>query len=491
MKNEKSKKYAHYWQFGIILLGAVCAVGVFIISSNLYYEIGFPLDDAWIHQTYARNISMHGEWSYTIGKPTGGSTSPLFTALIAIGNLLSVNMFTWIFILGALSLALIGFFGELINREGFPKKKRRIPIIGLFLVFEWHLIWGAVSGMETALYCVLILAVFYFSYKLPDKLFLVGILMGITIWVRPDGLTLIGPVLLIIILGKKLNKELIRSIIGLLIPIIGFFILYGLFNWRFNGALFPNTLFAKQAEYAILLEKPLLERYLSLFQLPLIGAGFIILPGFIFAIFQTFKSKNWELFSFSIWFMGYLLVYALKLPVIYQHGRYIIPAMPVYFLIGLWGLNQIELENKKIRYILSKVCVISIVLVNLLFLAKGAKAYAEDVAFIQTEMVQMGKWVGEYIDPEEIIAVHDIGAIGYFTENEIVDLAGLISPEVIPFIRDEVQLRGFMDNKRVNYFITFPGWYPKLVENKTILYITGSIYSKKMGEGNMTIYEWE
>ncbi len=35
--------------------------------------------------------------------------------------------------------------------------------------------------------------------------------------------------------------------------------------------------------------------------------------------------------------IGFLTLYALRLPVSYQHGRYIIPAMPVYFIWGFAG----------------------------------------------------------------------------------------------------------------------------------------------------------
>ena len=36
-----------------------------------------------------------------------------------------------------------------------------------------------------------------------------------------------------------------------------------------------------------------------------------------------------------------------------------------------------------------------------------------------------------------IVAAHDIGALGYLDDHQLVDLAGLITPEVIPFMLDE------------------------------------------------------
>ena len=46
---------------------------------------------------------------------------------------------------------------------------------------------------------------------------------------------------------------------------------------------------------------------------------------------------------------------------------------------------------------------------------------------------------------------------------DVADLAGLISPEVIPFIRDEARLFNWLQTQGAHYLVTFPGWYPQLV----------------------------
>ncbi|MGV8018322.1 MAG: hypothetical protein AB2L26_09125 [Ignavibacteria bacterium] len=40
-------------------------------------------------------------------------------------------------------------------------------------------------------------------------------------------------------------------------------------------------------------------------------------------------------------------------------------------------------------------------------------------------------WIKENTKPEDIIATHDVGAIGYYSDRKIVDVAGLITPELI------------------------------------------------------------
>ena len=68
----------------LILAGSILFVlGAFILASSGLSGIGYPLDDAWIHQTYARNLAVRGEWAFLPGKASAGSTAPLWSALIA------------------------------------------------------------------------------------------------------------------------------------------------------------------------------------------------------------------------------------------------------------------------------------------------------------------------------------------------------------------------------------------------------------------------
>ena len=68
---------------------------------------GFPLDDGWIHQTYARNLARNGRLEFIPGIVSSGSTSPLWTILLAVGYLLRLPYLLWAYLLGGLSLWLL------------------------------------------------------------------------------------------------------------------------------------------------------------------------------------------------------------------------------------------------------------------------------------------------------------------------------------------------------------------------------------------------
>ncbi len=127
----------------------------------------------------------------------------------------------------------------------------------------------------------------------------------------------------------------------------------------------------------------------------------------------------------------------------------------------------------------------------LAFWILGARAYAQDVRIIDTELVAAGSWLATETPSPAVVGAHDIGAIGYFSERKLVDTAGLISPEVIPFIRDEPQLLKFLEQTGVAYFVTFPSWYPQLVQDPRLapVYRSASPWSLAAGGDQVVIYE--
>ena len=79
-----------WFYFWMAVLAAISVAG-YVAFSAAKYRIGFPLDDAWIHQTYARNLALRGEWAFIPGKPSAGSTSPLWSVLLAPGYRLGLS----------------------------------------------------------------------------------------------------------------------------------------------------------------------------------------------------------------------------------------------------------------------------------------------------------------------------------------------------------------------------------------------------------------
>ena len=318
-------------------------------------------------------------------------------------------------------------------------------------------------------------------------------MVGLAAWIRPDGLTLAGPVLLSFAMRGYKPKLMIWRSIGLFAGFLVAVLPYFLFNYVVAGDVWPNTYYAKQAEYAFLREASFLSRFGTVSYQIFIGIGIVILPGLVNEIIHLIKKINWERMGALLWALGYISIYAWRLPVAYQHGRYIMPVMPVIFLLGLAGMLRLIRVYSPITWqrILGRSWSAIAGITLLIFLILGARSYALDVGVINTEMVNAAVWVNNNTPEDAIIAAHDIGALGYFGERQIRDLAGLISPEVIPFLWDDEQLAEYLDNEGVDYLYTFMDWYPGLTPDLEIAYQSNGKYGARFGFENTAVYNWK
>lgn len=474
------------------------SLGVYVLASRFLFHPGFPLDDAWIHQTFARNLALHGEWSFMPGNISAGSTSPGWTVILALGYLLPITPLVWVYLTGWLLLTALAIIGALsFLRLSFLDSHWWI-LAGGFLIFEWHLVWAAVSGMETILAALFPLLVLLVAFLIERTIinnefkwyfwFFSGLLVGFSIWIRPDGISLVViPGFLLV--TRKISFGSLKAgffaLIGFSLPVT----VYIAMNFFLGNGIWPNTFYAKQAEYQILRENPFVIRYLMQAQLPLIGPGAILLPGFLWFVYESMRRRTWVRIAGVIWLLEFLGLYAWRLPVTYQHGRYIMPIMPMYFLMGMAGYEQIiHTRRAYAGKLLSLAIRLSLIGVSVGFWLLGAQTYATDVAIIESEMVASSLWIRTNTEPGSVIAAHDIGALGYFSERKIVDLAGLISPEVVPFVNNEEKLVSFLQKHHADYLMTFPGWYPELIKNGILVYSTLGRFSPMSGGENMAVF---
>jgi len=470
-------------RFPLLLLAVLLVVAAawMILAANTY-RLGFPLDDAWIHQTFARNLAQRGEWAFLPGQPSAGSTGPLWGALLAVGYLLRLPSVIWSAVLGLLTLWGMAVLTWRIWPLLAPEKATWRILVALTLALEWHLLWAALSGMETLLFAALCLLVLLSLRSVRVAWLQLGGLIGLACWVRPDGLTLLGPALLVA--AFKEPRGLLRLLGGFAL----LFLPYLAFNAWLDGHLWPNTFYAKQAEYAVLREIPFGWRLLREYVPLLAGGGLLIAPGLLLGLKQTNVAKS----ATILWALAYPALYAWRLPVTYQHGRYVIPVLPIWIVFGWLGMVKVIRGNDPflIRRVASRVWLLSLIVVEVLFLGLGAQAYTRDVALIESEMVDTARWIAAHTPPGAIVAAHDIGALGYFGQRDVLDLAGLVSPEVVSFIRDETKLAAYLDQQGADYLMTFPGWYPALVRGKPVEYRSPGRFSPLMGGENMAVYRW-
>ena len=465
---------------------AVASVASYLLFAAGSVGQGYPLDDAWIHQTYARNLAELGEWSFVPGQASAGSTSPLWTILLAIGYVLGVQPAIWTGLLGAGVHALTAWLSYRLVGRLWPELNLLALSAGIVIALEWHLVWAAASGMETLLFIALVLATFTATRPQQSPIWS-GVFAGLALWTRPDGLTLLPFLVLALWL---IDGEIGTRFTRIALALLGFLFLalpYLAFNVQLSGSIWPNTLMAKQTEYAFLQTAPLAQRLMNLAMPPLMGALALIAPG---AILLGKRAGFKDLIP-MLWAVSFIFVYALRLPAVYQYGRYVMPTIPVLVIFGMAGVGtHLQLQGEMLPRIVSRTWLLATVIILAGFWVIGARRFRTDVQIINTEMVATAHWIAKNTPTDATIAAHDIGALGYYSEREIIDLAGLISPEVIPFIRDETRLAAFLQSEGAAYLMTFPGWYPQIVNSGEweIAFATNAPFAPVEGGENMAVY---
>jgi hypothetical protein len=89
-----------------------------------------------------------------------------------------------------------------------------------------------------------------------------------------------------------------------------------------------------------------------------------------------------------------------------------------------------------------------------------APYYANDVKNVNDMDKAIGLYLGRF-DHRSRVAVGDIGAIAYFSGMRILDLKGLVSPQLTSSMiqNDSLAFEYMLDKDRVDYLAIFPAWF--------------------------------
>lgn len=463
----------------VFLLLSLVMVSIFVIFAGGW---GFPLDDSWIHQTYGRNLALNGEWAFIPSQPSAASTSPLYTVVLAIAYFFRIPYFLWTHLLGILALTITASLGARMAEYALPESKNAGWWVGLMLIMTWHLIWAAASGMETMLFGMMTILLIHLAWRETDEsrihetqpLLIRGAIFGIatalTALARPEGVLLGGITALLMLIARP-QGSLVKVITFGIGSAIGFTLMispYLWLNWQLTESLLPNTANAKFEQHAILLQLPYWIRYRDLTLSISAGGQVMLIPGMIAYVWMKLRDKDVLKGLFFLlpvfWGLAHIALYAERLPATYQHGRYIMPVLPPFIFSGVIGTIWLIHKNRKIkgeaslamlRRLIVQVLAISAGVLTLAFIPLGLNAYANDVAVINSEMVASTEFIKENIPEDELMAIHDIGAVGYFASRDMIDIAGLVTPEIIPIIANGDALWDYMEANDARYLMAF------------------------------------
>ena len=463
-------------QLVLALLPGLLLAGLYEFDAHTAAGVlGFPLDDSWIHAQFARNLATGRGFTYTGGQWVSGSTAPAWTILLALGYAITRNVVIASVVLGGLCQIAAGYYAVRLT-ELFGTPRSVACLAGTLTVVTPVVAWGAVSGMEVPLAGALVLAGLYHYFRVRD---LDGMgryaglaVLGASALARPESLAVVGVVLLIELCGRmSVRERFSRFLLGSLVAALPFAILVG-FSYVTIGRPLPTTFYAKSGPGIVRAietgDSAMTKRTLLTFG-PQAAANF------------------WLVLRDQLGWVAWLIVVGAVAGTTSPHRRLALTLVVTLVLVpygmGLAAPQRLKPDN--VRYAAQLVVITSplIVLgvwrvlrrpvVAVIVLAAIAAAvatrtvhrasdYARSVKNIEELQVTAGRWIGSHLPLEAVVATNDVGAIAYFGGRRILDLEGLVSPDVLPYRRLPDRGMKVVMDKRPNYLVIFPGWYPEI-----------------------------
>jgi hypothetical protein len=487
----------------LALLAGVCLA---VFAACLMHEhrvvgrYGFAMDDAWIHATVARNLVEGHGWAIVPGRSISVSTSPAWTLATAFFYLFFSKP-----VLGTLALSLVCMLGVTVLSYRLIVTLTERPLIGVLgtflLLVNPIVLWGTVSGMELPMVVLMLLLTLYLYYAWePDSAVrrywfpVVAAVAGMT---RPE-LLMVTPFALLDTFWH-LRSDRVRAL--KIVIVQGFIIAaclvpYFVFNKYSTGIWFPTSYNAKMRVRGVglasalhtgtydaledaLFEEPLTEVFeLSHKLFNHNAVGFLLLPLGALCFTRRFGTTRATQRGTLLVLLAALMPWIMGTTSPAEHlsnhaDRYYVIFPPLVILLACLGL-ELVLRNTTSKAVGAALAVLML-LSPIRTSGRAAQLLAYDVDSTERLYHDMGLWLKDNLDPKAILAVNDIGGIGYFARRDFIDVMGLSSPEIWPVIERPyggrfpgLRLESYLRSQNVQYVILSPHYYPGLTARTTV-----------------------
>lgn len=436
-----------------VIAGVAIPIDLALHARAVTGALGFPLDAAWIHLTFARTLAEHGQFRFFPGDTAAaGPTSPLFMLLeAALFRVVRNERLLGIALGIACHAAFLAAFAAWARRRLGSAAWAAAAV--LLVALDQRLAILAASGMETSLFLLAIALAFH--ERLAGRMQNAAIALGAAVWVRPDGLILAAVFALDALLPAEPASRKRKAAAPapafltpqVLLTFAAILAAYAAYQWNAGSALLPGTAAARMATYRHgdrfdFLAEDVAQTFLTVGWIPL-------LPLLLYAIgreaWRLARRQPGETRLEAGWITALTLGYLLLLPDGGRFQRYLAPAIPAAVVMSLALLRSLLAHPrlaplaKPFRLPGARRGALILALVVVAALATfaiptTAREYAGAVRYTRERHEVTGRWIAANTAPAAVIAAHDIGAIGFHSRRRIVDTAGHLDREILPAI---------------------------------------------------------
>lgn len=453
-------------------------------------KMGVPLDDTWIHFQFADNFSKGNFFQFNPGEYTAGTTSPLYVIVLGTFSFITQHfIFNSVFLSASFHFlcCLFIYRVSLIVFENNDSLYRNLSsgvynpesismLTALLTILNGRFAWSALSGMETTMFTFFCILGVYFHIKnlkhdtvnLYPALFLTLATIS-----RPEGFLFFTLYLFDLSLNLYRSDKLKTEFRIILFSVIIFLIVtvpYLIFSYKISGHFFPNTFRGQGGSFHLIPNYEYVKTALLNFlkDNPFTGVFYIVSVFFYVFNLKKYFSELKYLNLIFLWIILLPLVSSVLIPNWRHHVRYLFPVIPFINLVSVFVFFKIsgkvrfsrfrQFVSEK-KYVLYLIPVFS--LVNY-FIFAAALGFNTDN--INSQQVKLANWVKSNVSRNETIAVNDIGAIGFISKNRIIDMAGLITPEILKYRTytwdDNLDSLNYLLKKNnVTYIIIYDEWF--------------------------------
>jgi hypothetical protein len=454
------------WRW-VLLVASVYIFGLASLGVALRNNLGFPLDDSWIHQVIARNLVEFHTFGFTPGVASSGSSSTLWSLVLALNYLLFPHASPVYFPLALNSLMLIAcglLLWHMAIADGLPRAEALA--LALLPGLSGNLIWLAFTGMEHIMFLTFSLAAIALWFRRDGTIWpsaLAGLALGALGATRPEGLALCG---LLFVFYRQCGRsfaDVVRAGVVAAMFLVPSFLL----NLKTSGALLPVTLRGRRFMYSgsdklhvgrssfrgLILNtyKDVLAHNFFHTHTGWLVTALVALAFYgLLVLLRRFTSRAAML---CLWATLDYVAYCVTLPEPGHGGRY----QPFVLLLfpPLLAIALVDLSRRLARRIgapragiaLQWVSVGLIAVLTAATLPRWEAVLRDGTAVIDTTHERLALWISDNYPPNTRMAVFDIGAIGYFANVQVVDLGGLVDRNYLPYliagrVPDYLQERG-------------------------------------------------
>lgn len=447
---------------------------------------GLPLDDPWIHLHFARNIAEGHGFSYNPGTPVAGATAPLWTLLLAAGVALGGATLSVVKLLG-IGCTLGAALATRRLALAFGAERAPARMAGVALVWAGPVAWGALSGMEVGLAALLVASALLAHAR--DRVWATALLAALAVLARPEAALLV-PLLLI---ARPVTAGRTAIFAGVTAAVLAPAVWFALAT---TGTPVPGPAAAK-IEGGLLgwlggtrepLDRALLQRpgqflhewigwlWLTHWFLPV-----LLVPLLVLAWWRGGRAWLWPAAALVLHPLAMALLAPYRGPG-FQEGRYSIHLLPLALAL-LWGVALRRGVALRVTYLA----------IALGLLVPASARYAWGVQNINAMQVAIGRWAAEHTPPSARLALNDVGAIAFVSRRPVIDLMGLVTPEIRAYRREgEAGVIRYVEETCPEYLIIFPAWFPRLAAMPARYRPVFRVHLERnevAGADTMTVYE--